>query len=147
MREIKFRGVADKEGGGIELVYGDLNTNCNQDCLYKDTHPDRISWTTGTGGRANKPIRKGTAMQFTGLKDKNGVEIYEGDILSHTVYRNWKSKDVVSYDDDTASFVLLHKGVKQKIKDILEYYDEIEIIGNIYENPELLDKPPLEEFK
>ncbi len=130
MREIKFRGVANREGGGIELVYGDLSTNCNDGCVYKDTHPDRISWRTETGGFASKPIRKGTRMQFTGSKDKNGKEVYEGDIVRKD---GWSEPDewrwVIEWSEKDSRF-----------KPGGDFLVDCEVIGNIFANPELLEQ-------
>jgi len=80
------------------------------------------------------------ARQYTGLKDKNEKEIYEGDIASFlhnygegSEYMN-KYIDVVHYDTDTAGFVF---GKEEfTFLEILE----VEVIGNIYENPELREK-------
>lgn len=71
-----------------------------------------------------------TISQFTGLKDKNGTEIYEGDIVS-----SGATTGVVVYDCEQAGFVV------QKEKSIeLRFYSlvGIEAIGNIHDNPELL---------
>lgn len=99
--------------------------------------------------------------QFTGLKDKNGKEIFEGDIIQFTYW--WfdgeEQQSILTgeliYSEDSISFQL--KGVKNSVwekhngyQDDCEYlvpfatlnFDEadFEVIGNIYENPELLDK-------
>lgn len=71
--------------------------------------------------------------EYTGLKDKNGKEIYEGDIVSHLNYYN----RVCEYDPNYARYVLTsYNSSKYKITDHQKY--DLEVIGNIYENPELL---------
>lgn len=73
-------------------------------------------------------------MQCTGLKDKNGTLIYEGDVLT--------PGGVVEFDDEIARYVLRsNEGSSTFSCDMHKDYEkEQEIIGNIYENPELLDK-------
>ena len=71
-------------------------------------------------------------MQYINLLDKNGVEIYEGDIYTHD---NCVLKHVVH---DNVSF-LQHLGLMWQDKpQELVYENNVEIIGNLYENPELL---------
>lgn len=77
----------------------------------------------------------GTVMQYTGLKDKNGKEIYEGDICSSL---NGKPMGVVMYQ--APSFVI-KKNKRAKTWytfDLMPEENQFqEVIGNIYENPEL----------
>ena len=79
-------------------------------------------------------------MQYTGLKDSNGKEIYEGDIVRYEIpwLDNEKVIRLIKYDETFLGFV---GGDKEKtyiiLYEILEM-ENIEIIGNIYENPELL---------
>lgn len=72
-------------------------------------------------------------MRYTGWKDKNAKKIYEGDIIS-------KQGAYVVYDDDLASFCFQFKDSKTPPVPLfhIKERDKVEIIGNIYENPELL---------
>lgn len=85
-------------------------------------------------------------MQYTGLKDKNGKEIYEGDIiywkdLSKASDGTLEDNVVVFWDDEHLRWgaeSLSAIGVYQKLYDYSDV-DEIEVIGNIYENKELME--------
>ena len=77
-------------------------------------------------------------MQSTGIKDKNGVEIFEGDVVDYN-----GRKAIIKWHGSYASFIYRFVDELRKIKSelnplYLSYY-RFEIIGNIYENPELLD--------
>lgn len=72
------------------------------------------------------PITTNTVMQYTGLKDKNGKEIYEGDIMEYDHHGD-HNLSVVEFDYGSFEWY--------------PYYmdsTDFELIGNIYENPELL---------
>lgn len=85
-----------------------------------------------TGGVSNRELRDVELMQYTGLKDKNGVEIYEGDIIAPWSPLKGAPADV-HYQG--ASF-----RVNDFVLDLPPFQGRnFEVIGNIYENPELLE--------
>ena len=71
-------------------------------------------------------------MQYTGLKDKNGKEIYEGDILRAVGIVTWNEPEV------RWSCIDIEWNDKCEWHDMLYLTTPLEVIGNIYENPELI---------
>ena len=95
------------------------------------------------GYRCERDFDEIELMQFTGLKDKNGKEIYEGDIVKFSDCDDDVYVTPVVWNKNYACFGVSFSGKYPISFDYLEeFYTElkdIEVVGNIYENPELLE--------
>lgn len=121
MREIKFRAWD-------RFKQRWSNYKINDDTVYF------MDKNTGVWyGSYNKRYKDFNLMQCTGLKDMRGKEIYEGDIV--TLY-NGKYK--VIFNSKEARFVLNDAFFEMDIPFTNNNNERMEIVGNIYENPELL---------
>ncbi|HEP6116742.1 TPA: hypothetical protein VC544_000667 [Streptococcus pyogenes] len=79
------------------------------------------------------PFEEAVLMQSTGLKDKNGVEVFDGDIMFYE--QDCYQYTLVKYDKDKLAFVL-YDGCERLYHAL---WEPGEVIGNIYENPDLLE--------
>lgn len=73
-------------------------------------------------------------MQYTGLKDKNGKEIYEGDILEYV--EDYIQEDLIKYSKGIVNY--LDGGFQIDNRGLVAEWGPVKVIGNIYENKELL---------
>ena len=123
MRTIKFRGKRLDNG---EWVYGGFAIRCRGAIpVILEEDEDSITF---------RVVYRRTVGQFTGLHDKNGKEIYEGDILiepsifdlPRAVFWDHRFMRFGNISPSTCGYIALHD------------YSKPEIIGNIHDNPELL---------
>ena len=140
MREIKFRAI----GASGEMLYGLPSHDLPNTTAYYDEFSHRMCWHTETGGLANQPYKNGTLMQYTGLKDENGVEIFEGDVV---VVEGWVCRGDGYYDDSIQLVSMIDGAWSLGFGD--DFFEEhlydtdyvIKVVGNIHQNPELLENP------
>lgn len=122
MIEIKFRGKRTDNG---EMWYGDLSHHTTGKVFIKDIKK---------GINGTFEVVFNTIGQFTGLYDKNDKEIYEGDIVS--LNKDLLGSYVVRYDSKNARFSMYRDNYEQAGFN-LETMKNYEVIGNVYDNPEL----------
>lgn len=126
MKQIKFR-IYDKDRKLMEEV-GAID-------WASDGFPITVNTKTKKYYRPECGEEHLQIMQFTGLLDKNGREIYEGDIVSF-FYKEEETRYEIVFIENTGRYELLPKnGIPQPLPDM----DRSEVIGNIYEHPELLE--------
>ena len=131
MRERKFRAW-HKEKKKM-LSYGELfNIDCSGEYPF-------LALAAGHYEDCIEPL-KVELMQFTGLQDKNGVDIYEGDILIYQhMFVDKKSVSEVIWNEKYSGFASYVEDDERRYILEKELKNQFEIIGNIYENPELLE--------
>lgn len=132
MRKILFRGKRVDNG---EWVYGDLLRMHGVPYIYPDPAPN---------GWNDYEVIPDTVGQFTGLLDKNGKEIYEGDVLSVLYNLSLERENVcVVYGgagEHTPGFYFSDDGTTDPYHtwDFRDFVNDVEVIGNIHNNPELM---------
>ncbi|WP_161877881.1 YopX family protein [Alkalibacterium sp. MB6] len=131
----KFRAWDNEEKWMVDGLYisfdGDVFTD---DVKSHDTPHREIEITNA---------ERYELMQSTGLKDKNGVEIYEGDVIERTfIFRGAISETfigIVGYSERTAQYIIKSNVRDEELVNALSKMSLYEVIGNIYENSELLE--------
>lgn len=126
MREILFRGKRKDNGEWVEGYY------LNQRESLTDKKACYIAANNGYGFNYISVIPE-TVGQYTGLTDKNGRKIFEGDIIN---YKGALAK--VIYSTENAGFYALFSSWDTDLR-ALSAGKYVSVIGNIYDNPELLE--------
>lgn len=147
MREILFKAEREDNGEWVEGQYAYINNP-----LTENGQPIRHLICNGTN-IFNYEINPDTLCQYTGLTDKNGKKIWENDIVRFQFDNDdcpFPNKDTkkrlgkIFFSDFRASWSIAmgRKGNKRINNDLFKYVqngNRVEVIGNIFDNPELLE--------
>lgn len=143
MREILFRGKRLQGGNWVEGYFFKSDINKRERESGKATlifTPDCDTFITVPECHNSFMVVSDTVGQYTGLKDKNGKRIFEGDIAK---VLQGKDKDIAYVGFENGAFMLYPKTGNIYERTLWEYWYndwDVEVIGNITDNPELLEK-------
>lgn len=138
MREILFRGKRTDNG---EWIYGDLRQDKDLETAYIG------GWDYYTADYAIQrepfeyPVYPETVGQYTGLTDKNGTRIFEGDVMEFTAYGEHYKGVVYIYKGNFGIFCKppsAHCEASPFLDDAIEKHNAV-VIGNVHDNPDLLE--------
>ena len=138
MREILFRGKRMTDG---KWVYGDYH---KYTCTTSSITPTHTHYIMGTDIRfkAQICVDPDTVGQYTGLTDKNGVKIFEGDVVQALTPQKGGTEgfNIGTVEFHKSAFSVKWSNFLTYGRSFIGYLDNIEVIGNIHENHELLSK-------
>ena len=145
MRDYEFRGVKLDNG---EWIQGSLLTEGNSRKIVVPKEGMVGCMVT------MYPVKPKTVGQYTGLKDKEDIKAFEDDIvkchfanteksehIGIVVYRDGKYQAQIKTGVTGAFYIPLADGVPRLRQDKSVYMEWFEVIGNIYDNPDLIEKP------
>ncbi|MEA0564569.1 YopX family protein [Lysinibacillus irui] len=148
MRKIKFRAFLKEKKKMLPVTYLTLSDEENEQVGIADCNNEGCVLCVDF-----YDYEKVELMQYTGLKDKNGKEIYEGDIV-----KTHDQNNVIEYEHGSFLVKGLHADEYERTYSVLYHYlvdatipdmphsrfdgvtTTLEVIGNMYENPELLEE-------
>lgn len=153
MREIEFRGKrlnVNKWEYGFFVQALDIENKPIQNIIIKNW--SNVSHIDGRVVQETYKIELNTLGQYTGLKDKNGTKIFEGDIIRmHYFFQNYDPLTLGAFEDEgemvgVVKCELLDGFYVETLDEhsigylqwVQEPSEELEILGNIYDNPELV---------
>lgn len=138
MREILFRGQTRRYGEKVTWSGKKIKSNWVYGGIFPQNGEGDFAIIYQQKPTVEKyPVYADTVGQYTGLKDKNGTKIFEGDIIDFPDRSDGDDYGIVQYDVDETEFGFVHNLIYDGLG---RHYcsRDIEVIGNIYDNPELL---------
>ena len=146
MREILFRGQTRRYGEKVRLNGEKIKSNWVYGGIFPQNKGGDFAIIYQQEPTIKKyPVYADTVGQYTGMKDKNGTKIFEGDILILNDMDGSKGIYEVFWDGNNGKFAIAQNGNRNYVEDFElfernEYFKLFMVIGNIYDNPELLEE-------
>ena len=137
MREILFRGQTRKYGEKVKMNGEKIKSNWVYGGIFPQNEGGDFAIIYQQKPTVEKyPVYADTVGQYTGMLDKNGIKIFEGDIVDFSDRSDGDGYGVVRYDENETEFEFESDNICRSLG---SYYPKnIEVIGNIYDNPEFL---------